>query len=393
VTSSPAPRAQRTKRAAPTSPIRQTIRADSSATSAARRFVRTKVTGIDGIRRLEAKLLVTEVVAIFLGTSPTGTLDRIVIEASRQPGIVRLSLSAPGSGLDWSQHVLSRRLLEKMSSGWGSGVENGTLTIWFELRRPGGAIELEGLDDIETLQRAKTDEVARSLVVKRYQPLVQNLVSDFRGKMVESEDLEQVAAMALIGAIDRFDPTAGSFPAFASVTISGELKRHLRDRGWSVRVPRSLQDSALIVGRAKRDLTQTLQRAPSAEEIAHVTGLSPAEVVSAEEAGAAYRADSLNAPVSESDPDQEVIDRLGGHDSNMQRVELWQDLGFAIRELPDRDRKILFLRFFEDHTQSEIAEVMGISQMHVSRILSRSIESVRKVLVAAEEQSDPRAVS
>lgn len=356
------------------------IRPHNGAAGAARRFVRSRVSGLDPVRKLEAELLVTEVVTNVLTHNTVSPNDRISIEAERHPGSLRFTVESQGPSLQESIPGFGLRLLEKVARAWGHDYHDGRLLVWFELHRPGGALDMGDLNDLETLQRAKTDEGAKAEVFKRYQPMVHKLSSDFRGKVAETEDLEQVAAMALMGAIERFDPSAGSFPAFASVTITGELKRHLRDRGWSVRVPRSLQDSALAVGRAKLHLSQTLQRSPTPEEIGLETGMSPKQVIEAEEAGAAYRADSLNAPLSESDSDVELIDRLGDADGNLNRVEQWQDLEFVMKELSDRDRTVLYLRFFEDKTQSEIAAVMGISQMHVSRILSRSIKALRELL-------------
>jgi RNA polymerase sigma-B factor len=364
----------------PTEITHTRVRPDTGAAAAARRFVRSRVSGLDAVRKLEAELLVSEVVTNALIDNIVNPNDRISIEAERGPGTLRFTVRSAGPPLEETIPGYSVQLLEKLSRAWGHEYHDGRLSVWFELRRPGAALELGDLDDLETLERAKIDEAAKAEVFKRYQPLVSKLSSEFRGKMAEAEDLEQVAAMALLGAIERFDSAAGSFPAFASVTITGELKRHLRDRGWSVRVPRSLQDAALVVGRAKLDLSQTLQRAPTIEEIGLETGLSPEKVLEAEEAGAAYRADSLNAPVSEADSEVELIDRLGDPDGNINRVEQWQDLELVINELPERDRTVLFLRFFEDKTQSEIATDLGISQMHVSRILSRSIKSLRHLL-------------
>lgn len=363
------------------------IRPNTAAAAAARRFVRSRVSGLDPVRKLEAEVLISEVVTNALIHNLVDPHDWISVEAERQPGSVRFTVRSAGRPLEETIPGYGVQLLTKLARAWGHEYHDGRLSVWFELRRPGAALELNDLDDLETLERAKTDEAARAEVFKRYQPLVGKLSSDFRGKMAEAEDLEQVAAMALMGAVDRFDSTAGSFPAFAAATITGELKRHLRDRGWSVRVPRSLQDAALLVGRAKLDLSQTLQRAPTTDEISAETGLSREVVLEAEEAGAAYRADSLNAPVSEADADVELIDRLGDRDANMSRVEQWQDLELVINELPERDRTVLYLRFFEDKTQSEIATIMGISQMHVSRILSRTIKALR--LLLTDEPATP----
>lgn len=183
--------------------------------------------------------------------------------------------------------------------------------------------------------------------------------------------------MALMKAIQRFDPEAGNFAPYAASTVSGELKRHLRDKAWSVRVPRGLQEASLQVGRAARDITQQLGRTPSVADLVEETGMDEETVVEALAAGGAYRSMSLDAPIGDDPVGASLLDKLGDADDGMALAERWQGVSSALAKLPDRQRRILYLRFYEDMTQSEIAEVIGVSQMHVSRLLRRALATLR----------------
>ena len=219
------------------------------------------------------------------------------------------------------------------------------------------------------------DIAARDELVAMLLPLAQRLASRYRHTTESQEDLEQVAYVGLIKAIDRFDPDLGPFVRYAVPTILGEIKRHFRDRGWGVHVSRSLQERFLKVGDAIDDLTTKLGRSPTPRDIAHATGFTLEEVLEALDASSAYAPAALDAPRGGEDDDGGTLgDTLGGTDRNYELVELGASLEPALRALPEREQAILHMRFAEDLTQSEIADRIGISQMHVSRLLRRSIE-------------------
>jgi RNA polymerase sigma-B factor len=220
------------------------------------------------------------------------------------------------------------------------------------------------------------DEEAREELVALYQPLAEYLARRFFGRGEPIEDLTQVATIGLLKAIDRFDVERGvKFSTYATATIVGELKRHFRDKGWALRVPRRLQESGLKVGRAVTDLYQDLGRAPTVREIAGRTGLSEEEVLEAQETAQAYTTASLDAPTD--DEGSTTGDKLGTEEETFEFLEGWASVAPAIRELPPRERHILYLRFFRGFTQTRIAEELGISQMHVSRLLSRTLSVLR----------------
>jgi RNA polymerase sigma-B factor len=236
---------------------------------------------------------------------------------------------------------------------------------------------LAGLADTELFARLP-DEEARETLLVRHRPLALYLARRFQGRGEGQEDLEQVATMALLKSIDRLDPAREvKFSTFATITIIGELKRHLRDKGWAVRVPRPIQDLAIRVARVVGGLTQELGRSPTVAEIAARVGASEEHVIEALDAQRAYTADSLDAHGADED-EEAPRNRLGAEDDRLESLDAWQSLAPLIRELPERERTILYLRFFEERTQSEIAARLGISQMHVSRLLARSLEALRR---------------
>jgi RNA polymerase sigma-B factor len=248
----------------------------------------------------------------------------------------------------------------------------------------------EALDDPETLAlfaARDTDPAARERLVLRFEPLAEYLARKFAGRGESLEDLSQVAALGLVSAIDRFDPDREvRFSTFAAATIVGELKRHLRDRAWAVRVPRRLQELGLEAGRTVPILTQELGRAPTVDEIAERVGSSTEDVLEAMDAMHAYAADSLDVPSR--DDDVARIDTMGDEDASLELVEAWSTLAPAVAELPERERRVLYLRFFRGMTQSEIADRIGVSQMHVSRILARTLERLRGEMAADAPRSD-----
>jgi RNA polymerase sigma-B factor len=223
------------------------------------------------------------------------------------------------------------------------------------------------------------DEEARAELVDLYRPLAEYLARRFYGRGEPLEDLVQVASIGLLKAIDRFDPGREvKFSTYATATIVGELKRHFRDKGWALRVPRRLQESGLKVGRAVTDLSQDLGRAPTVREIGGHTGLSEEEVLEAMETVHAYTTASLDAPTDEEGATS--LQKLGEEDETFELLDSWTSVAPAIRELPLRERRILYLRFFRGLTQTQIAQELHISQMHVSRLLSRTLRELREAV-------------
>src|SRR6478752_9010652 len=225
------------------------------------------------------------------------------------------------------------------------------------------------------------DPAIREELVRRNLPFAKRLARRYRGASESFDDLLQVASLALVNAVDRFDPERGiPFSAFASPTILGELKRHFRDRAWTVRVPRGLHDRMAQVDKAVSELTEKLQRSPSVGEIAERLELEPTDVLEVLEANHNRRPLSLDRPVGGADESEESTpaDWVGEEDKNFELVEGRVALDAALPQLDERERLVLRLRFVEDMTQSQIAERIGHSQMHVSRILRRTLQRVRE---------------
>jgi RNA polymerase sigma-B factor len=239
--------------------------------------------------------------------------------------------------------------------------------------------------DADQSSRAALDPEARDELITSHLALAQQLARRFLHRGEPLEDLVQVASVALVKSVDRFDPDRGvDFPAFATRTIIGELKRHFRDKGWAVRASRRVQELYLELGHATSSLVQQLGRSPTVAELAEATGASEEAVLEAMEAGQGYRAASIDATESEDDP---LAARLGSNDSNYESVEDRVVLGPALATLPAREQSILRMRFVDGLTQSEIAIAVGVSQMHVSRLLSSSLEKLREG-IGQTEQSD-----
>jgi len=231
----------------------------------------------------------------------------------------------------------------------------------------------------------------RDALVHQYLPLARGLAARYRHTHVPLEDLVQVASMGLVMAAGRFDPSRGtSFASFAVPTILGELRRHLRDHGWAARVPRGLQEDVMRVTAARNELAGRLGRAPSPSELADESGMATDAVLSAIEAGGAYEAESLDqTPSSEDDPGRTLHTVLGADEPGYDLVEYGVSVRGAMSELSDQERHAVRLRFVDDLTQSEIAEIIGVSQMQVSRLLSRALARLRDA--AGEPEPAPRA--
>jgi RNA polymerase sigma-B factor len=233
--------------------------------------------------------------------------------------------------------------------------------------------------------RDQRDPAAREELVRRYLPFAKNLALRYRGASESFDDLLQVANLGLVNAVDRFDPARGTpFAAFASPTILGELKRHFRDRVWTVRVPRGLHDRMAEVEKATAALTVELQRSPSVPEIAGKLEIEPAEVLEVLEANHNRRPLSLDRPVGGDDDESPASEWVGDEDEGYELVDDKLALEGVLPQLDERERLILRLRFVEDMTQSQIAEQIGHSQMHVSRILRRTLERIREQVDESE---------
>lgn len=342
----------------------------------ARRFLRERAT-LDNIRHSEADLLVTELIANVIEHSPDAdeltvsleedkTRDVVVTVSHRHPG----ELDNPSSGVGFS-------LLDRLAKSWGQRYADGTLSIWFAVRAPGTTAIPEDVVDDDLFSRMEDDPAAYSdELVRRHQDLAESIARRYRGKGVDEEDLLQVAHMALLKAIQRYDPDAGNIRPYAAATISGEMKKMLRDRGWSVRVPRSLQERSLEVANAAEQMSQRLGRPPEPAELAAMLDMSEKEVDEALRARRAYVSNSMDKRSDETG--RRLLDRLEDEDFHLANAEDRVVIEAAIEELPERKRRILHLRFNEDMTQSAIAEEIGISQMHVSRLLRAAIEELRE---------------
>jgi len=228
-------------------------------------------------------------------------------------------------------------------------------------------------------------DTLRAELIEAHIGLAEYLARRFSNRGEPLDDLVQVASMGLVKAVDRFEPERGlEFSTYATHTIVGELKRHFRDKGWAVRVPRRMQELHLRLSSLVSTLNQDLGRSPTVAEIAQAAGVSEEEVLEALEAGQAYRFASLDAPVPGEDSGT-LATSLGEEDASMVDVEHRVALSPLIAKLPERQQKILHLRFFEGLTQSEIASRLGISQMHVSRLLARSLAQLRAAAEPPEE--------
>jgi RNA polymerase sigma-B factor len=217
----------------------------------------------------------------------------------------------------------------------------------------------------------------RDKLVTGYLPVVQHIARRFAGRGEPVDDLEQAGTVGLLNAVDRFEPDRGiDFLSYAVPTITGEVRRHFRDRTWSMRVPRRLKDVQSSINGAVGPLSQQLGRAPRPSEIAAHLGIATEEVVEGLDAQQAYRSSSLDELVSGADTT--LTETLGTADAELEKVEYRQTLAPLLDELPERERTILVLRFFGNMTQTQIADRVGISQMHVSRLLAQTVGNLRR---------------
>jgi RNA polymerase sigma-B factor len=229
----------------------------------------------------------------------------------------------------------------------------------------------------------RTEDGVRDELIEHYLPLAESLARRYQHSGQALDDLVQVASIGLLKAVDRFDPERGvTFESYAIPTILGELKRYHRDQGWSVRMPRRLQEQTLAIKDAIPVLSQDLGRSPTISEIATHANLTEEEVLEAMDAQDAYASISLDAPIDDESEGSSLSDRIATQDfEEFEIAEEWAEFEPHLRSLPERERRILVLRFFRDWTQSQIAEELGISQMHVSRLLSQTLQKLRKAVL------------
>jgi RNA polymerase sigma-B factor len=222
----------------------------------------------------------------------------------------------------------------------------------------------------------------RERLVAGYENLVHFLARRFQNRGEPLEDIVQVGFLGLIKAIDRFDPSLGNeFTTFATPTILGEIKRYFRDKGWAIRFPRRLQELYQQVVRTNEEMKNQLGRQPSVAEVAERLGVEPDDVLEAMEMSSAFTPVSIDATTGgEEDEGRQLSEAVGGEDPNLDRVEMREILDRAMKNLNERERRVMIMRFFDEMSQSEVAKRLGISQMHVSRLQRAALEHLREHL-------------
>src|SRR5579875_638883 len=256
--------------------------------------------------------------------------------------------------------------------------------------------DLSELGDAELLRMVRTlsrDDELRSaaceVLVGRYQKLVRSCVRQYRSSPESAEELMQVGYVGLLKAINNFDPSiGGNLSAYAQPCVSGEIKRHFRDKRWQVHVRRSAQELLLEVRKATEDLTHQLGRAPEDGELARHLGVEEEELLEARRADMVFHTYSLDAPIFDRQDPVQLADMLGETDRNMEHTIDMEAVSAHWKELPLREQRILTMRFYGNLTQAEIGERLGISQMHVSRLLARALSYLRERLIGRSEEED-----
>ncbi|HSJ29545.1 MAG TPA: sigma-70 family RNA polymerase sigma factor, partial [Acidimicrobiia bacterium] len=327
----------------------------------ARRLVGALITVGPRLRAVDASLLAGEVTTLALGAGTP-----IVVSVIEQGRTVRVSVSLPDRSAPEPDRIV-QNLLGRVADRWNRGTD----ALWFELdlvRRK----DLSELSDDDLFALMPDDLDARDELFERYSGFASSISRRFRSRDHRTDDLEQVALVGLVQALERFDRSVGvKFTTFAGQTISGVVKRHLRDHAWTLRVPRSLKEGALEVTRGRAELTQSLGREPTMEELAETLDMSLDNLHEAVLAGDTYSLASLDTPVgTDGDGGESLGALIGDNDPDMELAADWPAVEAVLDRLSDREQQVLYLRFFEDLTQSEIAPLVGVSQVHVSRILT-----------------------
>jgi RNA polymerase sigma-B factor len=253
-----------------------------------------------------------------------------------------------------------------------------------------GYADMDACDDVELLglvhrlpRGAGLRDAACEVLVTRYQPLVRSCVQRYKNSAEPQEELMQVGYVGLLKAINNFDPAVGnSLAGYAQPCVSGEIKRHFRDKRWQVRVKRSLQELRLELRKATSELTNSLGRTPTEAELARHLEVTGADVRDAKQADTAFQAASLDSPVAAQDGSATLGDLLGEEDPQLDQVVDMQAVWAHFDELPEREQQMLLMRFYGNMTQAEIGERLGISQMHVSRLLASALGYLRECLAA-----------
>lgn len=358
-------------------PAEFTLPAHPDAASAARRFLRETAT-LDSMKHAEADLLVTELIVNAIQHSPSA--NELKIEVERNDRGLKVSVSHPHPRpLGQPDEGVGHTLLRRLSLQWGHDHDGERLSVWFVIRTPGTADISTHMSDSDLFARMSEDPSAYAdELVRRHRDLSESIARRYRGKGVDDDDLVQVADMALLKAILRYDSSIGDLRPYAAATISGEMKKLLRDKGWAVRVPRSLQERSQEVTRAVTDLEQKVGRPPELHELAARLDMSEEEVAEAFAARRAYVSNSMDMP--QDGTGLTFLDRLEDEDIHLRNADERVIVETAIAQLPERQQRILHLRFNEDMTQAEIADEIGVSQMHVSRLLAKALEELRALI-------------
>ncbi|WP_424211839.1 RNA polymerase sigma factor SigF [Streptomyces sp. BI20] len=302
----------------------------------------------------------------------TADTDEVGANAVESDGVQADGVQADGAASGASDRPGPfRRSGRGVPSQGGEGRDrNGARALFIELR--------------ELPEGSPARAELRNRLVRMHLPLVEHLARRFRNRGEPLDDLTQVATIGLIKSVDRFDPDRGvEFSTYATPTVVGEIKRHFRDKGWAVRVPRRLQELRLALTTATAELSQTHGRSPTVHELAERLGISEEEVLEGLESANAYSTLSLDVPDTD-DESPAVADTLGAEDEALEGVEYRESLKPLLEGLPPREKRILLLRFFGNMTQSQIAQEVGISQMHVSRLLARTLAQLRDKLLVEE---------
>lgn len=252
---------------------------------------------------------------------------------------------------------------------------------------------MEGDDDLQLFReyRRTGDRSVRNQLVERHMSLADYYVRRYSGRGVQRDDLRQLSLLAIIAAVERFDPDLGvSFGTFASRTIEGECKRYLRDRTWIVRPPRRAQETHLLLRRLEEELTHQMGRPPTLPELSEAAGVPVEDLLEAMEAGAAQQAASFDSPGRDSDRGSDSDGALAEPEWGFVDVDQRLVVDELLEELDERERRIIELRFYRNMTQPEIAEIFGVSQSYLSRVIRRILARLRERLEAAESDSPPR---